>query len=214
MKKTDTVLFDFDGTIMDTNDMILGSWQHTFRTLTGSETDPDMLVRTFGEPLGKTMARFFPDVQTEESLEIYRSYQKDRFCDMIKLFPGIRELLDELKKRGYKMGLVTSRLLNTTMQGLETFGIKDYFDAILTADDTPLHKPDPAPINITLEKLGSDRKSSVMLGDTMYDIKCARNAGVTSVLVAWSLALGQTKDFGDDAPDYIINSPGVLFDII
>ena len=107
MKKTDTVLFDFDGTIMDTNDMILGSWQHTFRTLTGSETDPDMLVRTFGEPLGKTMARFFPDVQTEESLEIYRSYQKDRFCDMIKLFPGIRELLDELKKRGYKMGLVT-----------------------------------------------------------------------------------------------------------
>ena len=64
MKKTDTVLFDFDGTIMDTNGMILGSWQHTFRTLTGSETDPDMLVRTFGEPLEKTMARFFPEVPT------------------------------------------------------------------------------------------------------------------------------------------------------
>lgn len=214
MKKTDTVLFDFDGTIMDTNDMILGSWQHTFRTLTGSETDTAMLVRTFGEPLGKTMARFFPEVPVEESLEIYRSYQRDRFCDMIKLFPGTRELLDELKNRGYKMGLVTSRLLNTTMQGLETFGIKEYFDAILTADDTPLHKPDPAPINITLEKLGSDRERSVMLGDTMYDIKCARNARVTSVLVAWSLALGQTTDFGGDAPDYIINSPGELFDII
>lgn len=214
MKTIDTILFDFDGTIMDTNDMILGSWQHTFRTLAGHEADADMLVKTFGEPLGKTMEKFFPDVPKEESLEIYRSYQRDRFCDMIKLFPGIVELLEILRERNYKIGLVTSRLLNTTMQGLEAFDIKKYFNAILTADDTPLHKPDPAPINLTLEKLGSDKDSAVMLGDTMFDIMCARNAGVTSILVAWSLALGATTDFGENAPDHIIKTPAELLEII
>ncbi len=214
MKKTDTVLFDFDGTLMDTNDMILGSWQHTFRTLAGHEADEAMLVRTFGEPLGDTMKKFFPDVPAEKSLDIYRSYQKENFCDMIKLFPGMEELLEELKQKGYKLGLVTSRLYNTTMQGLEHFGIKDHFDAILTADDTPLHKPDPAPINLTLEKLGSEPEDSVMVGDTMFDILCARNAGVMSVLVSWSLALGDRTDFGEDAPDHIITSPKQIFDII
>ena len=126
----------------------------------------------------------------------------------------LRELLDELKQREYKIGLVTSRLMNTTMQGLETFGIKDYFDAILTADDTPLHKPDPAPVNLTLAKLGSQPDNAVMLGDTMFDILCAKNANVGSILVSWSLALGGTEDFGENEPDYILESPEKLFDII
>ena len=146
MNKIDTVLFDFDGTVMDTNNVILMSWQHTFRTLRGREADQKTIVKTFGEPLELTMKKFFPEVPAEKALEVYRSFHRDNFGELIDLFPGMRELLTEVKRRGYKTGLVTSRLYNTTMQGLEKYEIKDLFDAVLTADDTDKHKPDPAPI--------------------------------------------------------------------
>ena len=216
MNKIDTVLFDFDGTVMDTNNVILMSWQHTFRTLRGREECREVIVKTFGEPLELTMKKFFPEVPAEEALEVYRSFHRDNFGELINLFPGMRELLAEVKRRGYKTGLVTSRLYNTTMQGLEKYEIKDMFDAVLTADDTDKHKPDPAPINITLEKLGSSPETSIMLGDTLFDLLCAKNAGVRSVLVSWSLALhGMTmEDLGEAAPDYIIQKPEELLEII
>lgn len=214
MRKKDTVLFDFDGTVMDTNDVILASWQHTFRTLKNREEDVEKLVKTFGEPLETTIKKFFPNTPPDEAIEIYRAFHREKFSDMIKLFPGIKELLAELKKKGYRTGLVTSRLLKTTMQGLEAFGIKELFDVIVTADDTARHKPDPQPVEIALEKLNSAPEQTVMLGDTMFDILCAKNAGVTSVLVSWSLALGGAEDFGESRPDFIISHAEELFNII
>ena len=111
---------------------------------------------------------------------------------------------------------MTSRLRNTAMEGLEKFDMTKYFDVIVTPEDTDKHKPDPEPVNIALERLGSEASSSVMLGDTMFDILCARNAGVSPILVSWSLALeGKTKeDLGDDAPDHIIYTAEELFEII
>lgn len=212
----DTVLFDFDGTVMNTNDVILKSWQHTFRTLRGREEDPEVLLKTFGEPLETTMKKFFPEIPVEESIKVYRSFHYDNFGDLISVFPGMDDLIAEVKRRGYKLGLVTSRLYNTTMQGLEKYGLKEYFDAIVTANDTTKHKPDPEPVNITLEKLGAKPENSIMLGDTLFDLLCAKNAGVRSVLVSWSLALsGKTKeDLGDAAPDYILEKPEDLLEII
>ena len=97
MNKIDTVLFDFDGTIMDTNNVILMSWQHTFRTLENREEDEKKLTATFGEPLERTLERFFPNVPVEESIEVYRSYQRTNFRDLITLFPGMKELVIECK---------------------------------------------------------------------------------------------------------------------
>lgn len=216
MSSIDTVLFDFDGTVMDTNNVILMSWQHTFMTLRNREEPQENLVKTFGEPLETTMKKFFPDVPVEESVNIYRSFHHDNFSKLIKLFPGMEELIAEVKRRGYKTGLVTSRLLRTTMEGLDKYGLKDRFDTIITAEDTTKHKPDPQPINIALEKLGSAAERAVMLGDTTFDMLCAKNAGVKAILVSWSLALaGKTaEELGEARPDYIIEKPEELFDII
>ena len=216
MSSIDTVLFDFDGTVMDTNNVILMSWQHTFMTLRNREEPQENLVKTFGEPLEMTMKKFFPDVPVEESVNIYRSFHHDNFSKLIKLFPGMEELITEVKRRGYKTGLVTSRLLRTTMEGLDKYGLKDRFDTIITAEDTTKHKPDPQPINIALEKLGFAAERAVMLGDTTFDMLCAKNAGVKAILVSWSLALaGKTaEELGEARPDYIIEKPEELFDII
>lgn len=216
MRNIDTVLFDFDGTIMDTNNVILMSWQHTFKTLENREEDESKLTATFGEPLERTLERFFPNVPVEESIKIYRNYQRSNFSELITLFPGMKELVMKCKARGYKTGLVTSRLKITAMEGLDKFDLEKYFDVIITPEDTDKHKPDPAPVNIALERLGSKPENAVMLGDTLFDIQCSHNAGIGAVLVSWTMALaGKTKeDLGEDAPDYIINSPDELFDII
>lgn len=214
MSNIDTVLFDFDGTVMDTNNVILNSWQHTFRTLAGREEKQEVLVKTFGEPLEDTMKKFFPDVPIEKSLYTYRSYHRDNFCELIRMCPGMKELLAQVKAAGYKTGLVTSRLKLTTDQGLEKYGITDLFDTIITADDTSAHKPDPEPINIALRRLGSKAENAVMVGDTMYDILCAKNAGVKSVFVSWSIALEGDEDFGGNYPDYTIDKAEELMGII
>ena len=214
MNKIDTVLFDFDGTVMNTNDVIINSWQHTFKTLENREEDVETIVRTFGEPLAVTMEKFFPNVPVDESINVYRSYHYDNFGELISLFPGMKELLAELKKRGYKVGMVTSRLRRTTEEGLQKYGVFDYFDTVITADDTDKHKPDPAPINIALKNLGSVPEKSIMLGDTMFDILCAKNAGVKSVLVSWAMAVTEEEKNGPDKPDYIIDKAEDLLDLI
>ena len=208
MKKVNTIMFDFDGTIMDTNDIILNSWNYTFNVLRGHDADRDLMLEHFGEPLELSMKKFF-DAEgdtVKEYIDIYRSYQTDNFVNDIKLFPGVPEMLESLKNAGYTLALVTSRLKHTTMQGVEKFGLERYFDVVITANDCTKHKPDPQPINITLEKLGKKAEEAVMVGDTVMDLDCAKNAGVMSVLVGWSMALPPEKVTKNDAPDYILRN--------
>lgn len=184
-----TILFDYDGTLMDTNEVVFQSWQHTFRTIRGCEENPDVIRSTFGEPLVMTLAKLFPGIPVEESLNIYRTFQREVFTDFVEVFSGMFELLEELKHQGYKLGLVTSRTKDTTWAGLEHYGMDKYFDAVITAGDTDKHKPDPAPILITLDRMGSLPEEAIMVGDTMFDLLCAQNAGVKSVIVDWSVTM-------------------------
>ncbi|HML36417.1 MAG TPA: pyrophosphatase PpaX [Bacillota bacterium] len=214
MTKINTVLFDFDGTIMDTNKVILQSWQHTFRTVEGRERSAEEIISTFGEPLHITMEKILPQIPAEEGIQIYRSYHQDKFKDLIEIFPGITSLLKELKDRGYKTGVVTSRLRRTTEVGLEKYDIARYFDTVVTCEDGEKFKPDPEPVNIALARLGSKPEESVMLGDSMFDILCARNAGVKAVLVSWALAVSDEEKTGENAPDYIIEKAEDLMPIL
>lgn len=212
-----TILFDFDGTIMDTNEIIIQSWQHTFRTLRGEEANRDDIIATFGETLDYSMENFFPEVSLDVSLPIYRNFQRENFITNIKLFPGIRELLDELHSRGYTMSMVTSRLRFTTEQALEEFDLGKYFAYVVTADDVTRPKPDPQAVDMALDRVGGEAESTILIGDTIHDILCAKNAGVTSALVDWSITLGgkELDDFSpEEAPNHILRKPGDLLKIL
>ena len=213
----DTVLFDFDGTIMDTNRVIIGSWQHTFKTLRGREGDLYYILSTFGEPLVQSLKKTFPEVSTELSMKIYRDWQSKRFLDMIELFPGTEEMLAEVRKRGYRTGIATSRIRGSLELALEKFDLTKYFDAIVSIEDIENPKPAPDTILKALEKLDAKPENAIMVGDSILDILCAKNADVASVLVSWSATLSEKtkEDFAEDErPDYIIKQPGELLDII
>ncbi len=209
-----TILLDFDGTLANTNGLVLESWQHVYRVLTGREAEEEALKATFGEPLAVSMAKLFPDTPVETAIDIYRGHQKDIYEEMIEPFPGMVELIKELKARGLKVAVTTSRMRNTTMIGLNKFGVAEYLDAVITCDDCTRHKPDPEPVLITLERLGARAEEALMVGDSMFDIKCAHNAGVRAVLVGWAEAVTNADPEGPDAPDYFMEKAEDLLKLV
>ncbi len=211
-----SVIFDFDGTIIDTNQIILESWRHTFKELKGVEMDEAMVLASFGEPLDLSIKRFFPDISEETAMEVYRSFQHTHYDELIRIFPGMDELIRTLKEKGYKLGIVTSRATRTTLQGLEKYGIKEYFDTIITWDHTPIHKPNPEPLNLALKTMGSKPEEAIMVGDSHFDIGCAANGGVPSVLVGWAMSLSVApEDLGTPGnPDYCIEEAMDLLKIL
>ncbi len=207
----DTVLFDFDGTIMDTHQVIFQSWQHIFLQLTGNEGNEEEIVASFGEPLEKTIQRFFPRVPLEEAVEIYRAYHYQHFYRLIKLFEGMDQLLRQVKERGYATAIVTSRLRKSTLQGLEKYNLQSYVDVLVTAEDCRRHKPDPLPVEMALNQLDKKPKSALMIGDTVLDVKSGNQAGVTTVLVGWSQINQPETLRGKEKPDFIIDKPENLW---
>ena len=214
MNKINTVLFDFDGTIMNTNQVVIESWQHTFRKVEGKERPVESIIETFGEPLLISMAKLLPQITVEEGVSIYRSYMRDHFTKMIEPFPGMVDLIKELYERDYKLGLVTSRMGQATRDGLEQYNMIQYFDCLVSCDDTDKHKPYPEPVNIALRKLSSLPSESIMLGDSIFDIQCARNAGVKSVLVGWQISVPEEAINGPEGPEFTIAEPHDLFNIL
>ena len=197
------VLFDFDGTLMDTNELIVDTWRYTVKNMTGREITDEEVRLTFGELLIDSAQRLMPEVDGEEVVDFYRKLQREIFLDRIKLFDGAEEVLRKLKASGYKVALVTSRLKSSTERGLNHFGIKNLFDAILTASDSDKFKPDPDPLFIILDRIGSKPGEAIFVGDTAYDIEAGRNAGVFTVLVGFSYALPPEKRAAA-APDAVI----------
>lgn len=208
------VLFDFDGTLVNTNDVILASWQHTYKHYCGHEVDEDRITACFGEPLLVTMAREFPDVDPEESAAVYRKFQVENADKLVTIFPGIVELLDTLKKEGYVMGIVTSRTRESALRYMNMLGIADYFKDMVSCEDTDIHKPNPEPLLLGMEKIGANAEESVMVGDSPFDIKCANNAGVDAVMVDWRITCDSTSPIEDAKVDYWIRKPMDLAELL
>ena len=209
-----TVLFDFDGTLVNTNDVIIASWQHTYKHYRGREESIEKITACFGEPLLITMAREFPEVAPEESAEVYRQFQQQNAHLLVKIFPGIVDLLKALKEAGYRMGIVTSRTRESALRYMDMFGITEYFEAMVTCDDTTVHKPNPEPILLGLEKMGITKDEAIMIGDSPFDIKCANNAGVRSVMVDWRITCDNSALITDSVWDYEIKEPMDLMKVL
>ena len=212
--RIDTILFDFDGTIMDTNDIVYASMQHTFITLTGEKGDEQTIFDTFGEPLGDVLMKLFPEFDVEESLAIYRGYQFKHYEEMIELFPGVEEMIAWMHEKGYKLGLVTNRLRNSTVIGMKKYGLDEIFGSIVACDEAEKNKPYAEPVLLALEQLNSIPEKAIFVGDSANDILSGKNANVKTVRVAWALASDGSHDESDVTPDYVIDTPEELIDLL
>jgi len=205
------VFFDLDGTIADTEEIIVKSFQHIHKKFNSKIPKREKIVSTFGEPLKITLEREFSNNDYKEVVEEYRKFHRNIFYEHLKLHDGAVEIIKSLHKENKTLGIVTSRLRETAVEILEIFEIKKYFDAIVTIDDTEKHKPDPEPLLKALEEVSGNIEESIYIGDTKYDIECAKNTGVRSVLVGWSHHAGEEDKI---EPDYTINQFSELIKII
>lgn len=205
------ILFDLDGTLLDTNNLIIKSFQHTYRKHLNKEVSKEYIVKTFGEILRTTLERECKDC-VEEAIHTYRTFQIENFDRLITIHVGVKEALKALHGKGYKLAVVTSRLNESATKGLRHFGIEGYFDCLVGADDTQHHKPNPAPALMALERLGGTPEEAMMVGDSPFDIQCAKNAGILSVAVSWSALPPHL--YMQHHPDYVVDSMEELVALI
>ncbi|MCF0150568.1 MAG: HAD-IA family hydrolase [Firmicutes bacterium] len=214
MSKIKAVLFDFDGTLIDTNQLVLDSWHNVYKAYGITPPADEVLTATFGQPLEDALAEFFPEYPVEESARHYRSFQQDHFSGTARLYEGIPQLLQELKARGYLLAIVTSRLWASLKSNKYEFHQQDLFDAIVSQEDTDVHKPQPEPCLIALRKLGISPEEAIMVGDSRLDILCGKNAGCKTALVGWSVAFPPETATGEAKPDHIIYHAQELLELL
>lgn len=234
------IIFDFDGTLVNTNRIIIDSWQACFEHFLGHRLPVETIEATFGEVLMYSISYLIPDEDVDEVVDYYRTYQNEhRSAETVSVFDGIKEVLAELRQRGCIIGVGTSRTTSSFWKFMEMFGMKDSIDEAVTMNDVEKHKPDPETINAVLLKMmahdkeawkeveeeatrGGDAEipqdvldAAIMIGDTKFDIGCAQNAGIDSVLIGWSHYVDEDdmKAHGFE-PTYRIKEPKELLDIL
>lgn len=186
MANITTLLFDFDGTLLDTNELIIQSFEQVLNSrYPGQYTREDILPF-----MGPTLKESFDTVDADLSdvlIQEYRTWNLANHDRLVKEFDGVSETLQRLKENGLKMAIVSTKRNNMVMRGLQLMGLEDFFDTVIGLDDVQRPKPDPEPLLLALERLGSKPEEALMIGDNTHDIGGGKNAGVRTAGVAWSL---------------------------
>lgn len=205
------LLFDFDGTIADTNNIIFLSLQEAVEKYTGFRPSKKDLMPVFGRLLIDQMS-YFNKENAPDMAQCYKeTYHKLQF-KMVKPFPGVIRCINMLKNNGIILGIVSAKTRNGIMTGLNTFGIDKCFDIIISAQDITKSKPDPEPVIKAVKKASVDFNEAIMIGDSPYDIESGNNAGTKTALVNWTLF--SDDYFKDLKIDYRLNNMDELTSII
>ncbi|MDP3646108.1 MAG: HAD-IA family hydrolase [bacterium] len=204
------ILFDVDGTLLDTTDWILQAYLYVAQCQ--NEPLPRQLVLheiSLGGTLRGTYLKFFPTVPFDELREKHREYQ-DTHMDIVRAFPGVPETLKTLRENGIKLATMTNRLRDSSLKTMEYGGIKQYFDAFCCADDVVNTKPDPEHVYAALRPLGIEPKDAIVVGDTSADIEAGQRAGARTVAISH----GAHADVESLKPDYVIHRIEELLPIV
>lgn len=200
------IIFDLDGTLIDTEAAVLKTWQCTLQEYHYEYTLEELRI-VLGISLQKTLKQLKLVVDDQFEKRWMENY--GRFAVTADFFEGAKEMLMELKKRGYSLGIVTSRSKDEYSAYFQKFHLEAVFDRIVLADDTEQHKPDPAPLYKYMELEQTEPSSCMYIGDMPTDIECANRAGITSGLVTWNgsgILCGEAQ--------FIVRSPEELLQML
>ena len=179
------IAYDIDGTLLNTAPADLAGLQEVLREELGKERPIAALTGALGIP-SRDILRVYgaPEGDVDRLARLWMERMHDHF-ECVDVFPGTREALEALRARGVRLGVVTSKNSEEYAQDFVPFALETYFDTIVIADDTALHKPHAEPLLKFLERLGAKREEALYIGDSTYDRDCARAAGVDFALAVW-----------------------------
>ncbi len=225
MNKLRAILFDLDGTLIDTTGLILGCFDHAWQTVCGRSPARNALIETFGIPLREAMKRLLalsalesPDTGgagesevIERLLAEYRLFNVANHDAMARPFEGIRQVIAELRSRGYAIGVVTSKSRDLACRGLSLCSLDGMIDESVFLEDTERHKPEPDPISRGLEKLNALPSQAAYVGDSRFDIMAGRAAGVRTIAALWGPA--PRHELERERPDFFATDVEGLLEI-
>jgi pyrophosphatase PpaX len=182
----DVILFDLDGTLIDTIDLIVGCWQHATHVHCGAPIPREQVLPTIGLPLAEALEAYAPG-QGPALWAAYQDYNAEWHDRLALLVPGTREMLGALKAANRPLGVVTSKRHPILRRGLDLFALGPFFDLAVAFEDTGRHKPAADPVLFALERLGRlpDPNTIAYVGDAPSDLACAQAAGVRPIGVPW-----------------------------
>lgn len=213
MAKPKAILFDNDGTLVDTYDLILESMRVALRQELGHELPEAQIMAKVGQPLVVQVADFTPDAELQKRIvDTYREYNAQIHDKVIRLFDGLGSALPSLCERGYPLAVVTSKLSNIAAHGLEVVGVSQCFEFVVGAEHTHDHKPDPEPVVYGCEKLGLDPVDCVYVGDSPFDMHAGNAAGCTTIAVTWGMF--NEERLREENPDYVVHTADELLAVI
>jgi pyrophosphatase PpaX len=209
--KINTILFDLDGTLIDTNELIISSFLHTLGKYYPDQYKREDVLPFMGPTLYETFGGIDPE-QAEEMIKEYRRFNHENHDFLVKEFKGVKQTVEILKDQGFKLGIVTTKLLDTVIKGLKLNKLDPYFDTIVALDHVSKAKPDPESIFLALDQLNSSKEQAIMVGDNYHDILAGKNAGTRTAGVAWSL---KGRDYlSQFKPDYMLDEMSDLLKIV
>lgn len=206
----ETILFDLDGTLIDTNELIKFSFEHTFKHYGYDVTEEDIAACN-GPPLIETFSNFNLNL-AEEMVDTYIKHNHAHHDDFVTLFPNVTETLEALKLNGARLAVVSSKMRGGVMRGLELTNIKQYFDSIVSICDVNHSKPHPESVLKAMNELQGEEQHTIMIGDNYHDIISGQKAQVSTAGVAWS-AKGETY-LQEFKPTYMLKDMKDLISII
>jgi pyrophosphatase PpaX len=208
------VLFDFDGTLVDTTEMIHQSMRHATSSVLGrDDLSREVLLANVGQPLPRQMWLLNAE-KSELLLEAYRSHHEEHHDALIGEFPDVDESLSRLQAAGIKVAIVTSKRRPSVEMALDNFpALRNVVDRFVTMEDTTEHKPHPEPLLRGLELLGGvPKERAAYVGDSPFDVEAAKAAALTSVAVSWgAFSEGRLREA---EPDHLVPDIGSAVDVL
>ncbi|QHZ45466.1 pyrophosphatase PpaX [Bacillus sp. NSP9.1] len=209
--KINTVLFDLDGTLINTNELIIASFLHTLDHYAPGRYQREDVLSFIGPSLYETFSSIHPD-QTDEMIRMYREFNHQMHDELVTEYETVYETLERLRAEGYKLGIVTTKLRDTVNMGLKLTGLDAFFETVVTLDDVERPKPDPEPVLLALSKLDSRPAEAIMIGDNYHDILAGKHAGTKTAGVAWTIK-GE-ESLAKHHPDYMLSKMSDLLQIL
>ena len=208
-----TVLFDLDGTLIDSVRLILDSYHHTLAAHGLPPRTDDEWLAGVGTPLTAQFAAWGHDPDTLQALiATYREYNLKHHDRMVTVYPGVVDVVRTLKEEGVATGLVTSKNRTGAVRGLTLVRLEALMDVLVCADEVENPKPHPEPVEKAVRLLDADPEATVYVGDSIHDMHSGRAAGVRTAAVLWG-PFGRSHLEGAQ-PDHWLERPEDLLTLV